>query len=110
MLGISKKRTTPHHLQGDGLVERLNHTPVSMLSVVVQDRHHEWEDHLRATCMAYNTSVQSTNGFTPFYLMFGREARMLLDMMFGHAHSSPERVSDSEYAVRSVIDCREPTL
>ena len=100
MLGISKTRTTPYHPQGDGLVERFNRTLVSMLSVAVQDRHHEWEDHLRATCMAYNTSVQSTTGFTPFYLMFGREARMPLDMMFGHPDSSPEGASDSEYAVQ----------
>ena len=71
-----------------------------MLSVTVQDRHHELEDHLRATCMAYNTSVQSTTGFTPFYLMFGREARMPLDMMLGHPDPSPEGGSDSEYAVQ----------
>ena len=99
MLGINKTRTTPYHPQGDGLVERFNRTLVNMLSADVQD-HHKWEDHLRATCMAYNTSTQATTGFTPFYLMFSREARMPLDMMLGHPNSSPEGISGSDYATQ----------
>ena len=94
MLGIKKTRTTPYHPQSNGLVERFNRTLVSMLSAVVQDRHTDWEDHLRATCMAYNTSVQATTVFSPFYLMFGREARMPLDILFGQPGGSPlEEVS-----------------
>lgn len=50
--------------------------------------------------MAYNTSVQATTTFTPFYLMFGREARMPLGMMFGHPNSAPEEISGSEYATQ----------
>jgi len=38
---------------GDGLVERANR---NMLATVVDD-HKDWEFHLRASCMAYNTSV-----------------------------------------------------
>lgn len=39
--------------------------------------------------MAYNTSVQLTTAFTPPYLMFGQQACIPVDVMFG---SSP--VSD----------------
>ena len=80
LLQIQKTRTTPYHPQGDGLVERANRTILSMLATVVEN-HKDWESHLRATCMAYNTSIQSTTGYSPFFLMFGRKARIPVDLL-----------------------------
>ena len=57
-LQIRKTHTTPYHPQSDGLVERLNHTIISMLATVVNDFGGEWEDHLPRICFAYNTSQQ----------------------------------------------------
>ena len=76
LLQIQESRTTPYHPQGDGLVERFNRTLLDMLSTSIKDHRATWEDHVRAVCIAYNTSVQPTTGFTPFYLMFGRQARI----------------------------------
>ena len=54
-----------------------------MLSTTIKDHQGSWEDHVQAVCLAYNTSVQPTTGYTPFYLMFGRQARVPIDIMFG---------------------------
>ena len=35
------------------------------------------------TCLAYRGSVHETTGFTPFKLMFSREIRLPVDVMFG---------------------------
>jgi len=45
--------------------------------------HKDWESHLRATCMAYNTSIQSTTGQSLFFLMFGRRAKIPVDLLCG---------------------------
>ena len=82
LLNIHKTRTTPYHPQSDGLVERLNRTILNMLATTVKDHPLEWETHIRKLCMAYNTSVHPTTGYTPFFLMFGRQARIPLDITY----------------------------
>ena len=63
-------------------MERANWTVLNVLATIVKE-HYDWESYLRATCMAYNTSIQSTIGFSPFFLMFGRRARIPVDVLHG---------------------------
>eukprot|EP00731_Ephydatia_muelleri_P002128 Em0001g2128a len=83
LLHIEKTRTTAYHPQSDGLVERFNRTLRSMLTTCGRSHPFEWEDHIRKVCFAYNTSVQATTGYSPFFLMFGRQARLPIDLMYG---------------------------
>ena len=69
-----------------------------MLATAIQERPFEWEEHLRRLCMAYNTGVHPITGYTPFYLMFGRQARMPIDILYGT--STPQVSSPAEYAGR----------
>ena len=62
-----------------------------MLATTVGDHPREWEGHLSKLCVAYNTSVRSSTGFTPFYLMFGRQAKLPIDVIY----SIPSPASDS---------------
>ena len=89
LLGIDKSRTTPYHPQSDGLVERYNRTLLSMLGTAASDNPFHWEDHLRPLCMAYNTSINPTTGYSPFFLMFGRQARMPIDVIYGSPNTEP---------------------
>ena len=84
ILHVKKTHTTPYHPQCDGLVERLNRTIQSMLATTVREQTIvEWEELLPKVCFAYNTSEHASTGFTPFYLMYGRQARIPLDVMYG---------------------------
>ena len=73
---INKARTTAYHPQSDGLIEPFNRTLLSTLSTSVDDNPFQWEEYVDKVCFAYNTSVQSSTGFTPFFFMFGRVARL----------------------------------
>ena len=80
LLKIEKSRTTPYHPQSDGFVERFNRTLLNLLSTASGQHQPEWDMNLSKLCLAYNTSVQSTTGYSPFFLMFGREARLPIDI------------------------------
>ena len=104
-LGIHKTRTTAYHPQGDGLVERFNRTLLNMLATTAEDHPATWETLLPKLCMAYNTSIQASTGYTPFYLMFGREARLPVDLMFGP--SPTDTTSPNEYTAQLQLSLRE---
>ena len=98
LLQIRKTRTTPYHPQSDGLVERFNRILLSMLSTAVADHTWNWEDHLRPLCYAYNSSVQASTGYTPFFLMFGRQARLPVDLAFQLPNKQP--VPHNDYVAK----------
>ena len=104
LLKIKKTRTTSYHPQGDGLVERFNRTLLDMLATTVKDHEGSWEDHIRAVCMAYNTSIQQTTGYSPFFLMYGRQARIPVDLMYNP--DSPDELPHHEYAalIRNTLE------
>ena len=94
LLHIKKSRTTPYHPQGNGLVERFNCTLVRMLAITIADYPQDWEELLPKLCLAYNSSVQATTGFTPFFLMFGRQVSLPVDVMFGTSTEMSEKSLD----------------
>jgi len=58
----------------NGLVERFNRTLLNMLAICAKDHPFDWEYHIRPVCMAYYNGVQSSIGYTPFNLIFDRQA------------------------------------
>eukprot|EP00736_Rhodelphis_marinus_P012019 Rmarinus@m.1179 len=73
-LGVRRGFTTAYHPQGDGQVERFNHTLIKMVTAYISDDHKDWDEHLALVCFAYNTTRHVTTGQEPFYLMHGRDA------------------------------------
>lgn len=70
MLGITNKRTSAYHPQGNGQVERFNHTVEAMLSKVVNENQYNWDSQLFKALLDYNTAVHEATKFTPFHLTF----------------------------------------
>ena len=78
-----KSRTTPHHPMGNDMTERFNRTLLSMLGTFEGTQKKDWKSHIAGLVHAYNCTRQTTTGFSPYYLMFGRPPRLPVDIAFG---------------------------
>ena len=78
-LGTQQVMTTSYHPQCNGLVEKFNQTLSNMLSMYVSANQRDWCGAVHAVTFAYNTSVNATTGYTPFFLVHGREATLPAD-------------------------------
>lgn len=81
LLHIHKSRTSPYHPQSDGLIERFNRTLLSMLSLFVEDNQLNWDALLPYVMLAYRSSIHASTSFTPYRVLFGREAVLPVDVM-----------------------------
>ena len=97
ILKIKKVRTTPYHPQSDGLVERLNRTILEMLSKYVSDHPDDWDEWLNPLVGAYRTAVHASTGFSPFELLYGRKARMPVDLLLPIPSTHPNHDASSPY-------------
>ena len=82
LLGVEKSRTTPFHPMGNGSCERMNQTLISMLGTLPERRKKDWTSYIGMLVLAYNSTKCDTTGFSPYFLMFGREPRLPVDNMF----------------------------
>lgn len=94
MLGIRKSRTSPYHPQGDAQPERFNRTLLAMLGTMDTAKKQCWSQHITHLVHTYNCTGSDATGYSPYYLMFGREARLPIDVCFG---ISPNGESESSY-------------
>lgn len=65
--------TTGYHPQTNGLTERFNRTLNMMLSMYVNAQHNDWDTLLPYVTFAYNSTVQDSTGYTPYFLMYGKD-------------------------------------
>ena len=82
LTGIRPSNTTPYHPAGDGQVERLNRTVVNMLKALPEKAKKDWKSHLPKLAFAYNSTVHKSTGYSPFYLLFGRQSTLPIDLAF----------------------------
>lgn len=73
-MGITPLFTTSYHPQCNGLTERFNKTLADMLSLYTNTRQTDWDLYVHLLVFAYNTCKQKTTGYSPFLLVYGREA------------------------------------
>jgi hypothetical protein len=82
-MGAEQRFTTPYHPAANGGVERFNRTIKEALGIYAEEHAGSWDQHIDTILFAYRTSLHAQTGFSPFYLMHGREARQPSDVLSG---------------------------
>jgi len=72
--------TSSYRPQTNGMVERFNRTLGKCIARLTSNESKEWDEFVEATLFAYRTKKHKTTGYTPFYLMHGRQATLPIDL------------------------------
>lgn len=71
---IERSVTAAYHPQTNGLDEKTNDNIKRALRKLVNSQQNDWDVYLDATLFSLRSKVHTTTKYTPFRLMYGREA------------------------------------
>ena len=83
---MQKIATRSYNPNGNGGVERVDHTMAQMLAMVVNERRDDWDAHLPHVEFSYNNSVRAATGLAPNEVYMNRGPRLPLTV-FEHPYA-----------------------
>ena len=90
LLEIHKTRSSPYHPSSNGKIERFNKVLVNMISAYLDEEQRQWDIHLPLLTSAYRACLHEATGYSPNYLMLGREVYSPINMEIGVVTSVPD--------------------
>lgn len=78
LTGTKQKVTSAYHPQANGLVERQNRTIKDCLVKILLAKK-EWPNCVPGTLFAIRTSQHSSTGYSPFQMMYNRQAKLPIE-------------------------------
>ena len=82
LMGSKKEYTSSYHPQCDGLMEHFNGTLAQSLSHYGSSLQKDWDWYLNPVLLGYRVSPSEVTGECPFYMLYGREPCLPMDVSF----------------------------
>ncbi|MCO5572994.1 hypothetical protein L7F22_026756 [Adiantum nelumboides] len=79
-LHVRHRFTTPYYPQCNGMNERINGELIRILTKMTQSNVKTWDLELSCALWAYRTAIKTSTGFSPFHLVFGKEALLPIEV------------------------------
>ena len=79
-VGVKHRLSTAYYPQTNGLVKRFNKTLCEILAKYSGMYREDWDVFLPSALFVYRTIRQSTTRYEPFYLTYGREATLPIEL------------------------------
>jgi hypothetical protein len=76
VLGVKHVNTTAYHPQANGAAERFNRTMNRAFAFYVNAAGNDWDTVLPFFLMSYRAAPSTVTGYSPYYLLHGREMAM----------------------------------
>lgn len=102
LLCFKKTHTTPFHPHCAGQGERKNRTLIELHALNVKNHKDKWDLNLGLFLMSYRSALQSSNGHSAHFFLFGREMRLPFDIMYRFPEIVETR-SKSPNKVRKIL-------
>ena len=96
--GIKRVKTGGYNPQANGACERFHRWLHTAMSQLYDRKSPDWDEYIPASLFAYRASVNDATGYSPYFLMHGREPVLPSDIIFNPAGSEhPEGESYESY-------------
>ena len=110
-LQLTSSRSTLYHPHRNAKAELRNRSLEDGLAKYFEERQEVWSVHLQSLMVAYRSAVQESTGQSPFRLVFGKELRLPIDILYptlptpivGHWDYYFQRLNEFSFIFDSVI-------
>jgi hypothetical protein len=98
LLHVKKTRSTAYHPQSNGVIERFNQTLAQMIRTHAMENQ-DWDEDLAFLMAAYRSTKHPATGYSPNFMMFGREVYSPLELQFPLPRTDVQQSDQHEYAL-----------
>jgi transposase InsO family protein len=80
-MNVCKTRTTPYRPNCNGQIERMHRTLHDCMAKLVTENQSDWSRLIPYAEFVFNSSIHASTGFSPYFIMTGREAKWQVDLL-----------------------------